>query len=129
MRYSAFCACWQESAHELACGVAPEVGHKLTLDLLVPRLADDLCAGEVGHVEHVDGPLAEGRDMRRGDIEIEPIKRLGQFVEEADAVEPVDLDHGEAVGELLSMMTRGATVKALMRRLRPLGARHQIARS
>src|SRR5690242_20594014 len=31
----------------------------------------DLVAGEIGYVENVDHPLAEGRDMGRGDVEVE----------------------------------------------------------
>ena len=46
-----------------------------------------LRAGEVGHVEHVHGLLAEGRDMGRGDVEVELPERGREIVEQARPVE------------------------------------------
>src|SRR5262249_23043076 len=43
----------------------------------------DLVAHQIGHVEDVDHALAEGRDMRRGDVEIEVRNRPGEVVEKA----------------------------------------------
>ena len=57
----------------------------------------DLVADEIGHVEDVDRPLAEGRDMGRGDVEVEVGDRPREVVEEARPVEAGGLDHGELV--------------------------------
>ena len=62
-------------------------------------LAGDLLAGEIGHVEHVDRLLAEGGDMRRGDVEIEIGDLARHVIEQAGAVEPVDLDDGQRIGQ------------------------------
>src|SRR5438874_1571843 len=50
------------------------------LDLPTAAFAYDLGAGEVGDIEHIDRPFAEGRDVGGGDIEIEAVERLGQFI-------------------------------------------------
>jgi hypothetical protein len=50
------------------------------LDRRLPGRSRDLRAGQVGHVEHVDDPLAERRHMRRGDVEVELRQRGDQFV-------------------------------------------------
>ena len=60
-----------------------------------------LRAEQIGDVEHVDHALAEGRDMRRGDVEVELRQRRGQLVEQARPVEPGHLDHGVAVRPLV----------------------------
>ena len=58
-----------------------------------------LLAREIRDVEHVDGLLAEGRDVRRGDVEEEVGQRARQLVEQARPVAPGHLDHGELIGE------------------------------
>src|SRR3954454_24843660 len=42
----------------------------------------DLGAEQVGDVEHVAGALAEGGDMRRGDVEVELRDRGGELVQQ-----------------------------------------------
>ena len=41
------------------------------LDRGLARRSGDLRAGEISHIENVDNPLTEGRDMRLGDVEVE----------------------------------------------------------
>lgn len=62
------------------------------LDRGLPGRRGDLGAEQVGDIEHVAGALAEGRDMRRGDVEVELRGRGGQLVEQAGEVEAGDLD-------------------------------------
>ncbi len=71
------------------------------LDRGLSRRRVDLRAEQIGDVEHVAGALAEGRDMGRGDIEVELRDRGGQFVQQARAVEAGHLDHGVAVRPLI----------------------------
>src|SRR5680860_699649 len=68
-------------------------------DGALAAFARDLLAGEIGHVEHIDGLLAEGRDMSRGDVEIEIGDLARHIVQQTRTVEPVDLDHRERVGQ------------------------------
>ncbi len=60
-----------------------------------------MVAGQVGDIEHIDRLLAEGGDLRRGDVEIEAEQRFGDVIEQADTVEAVDFDDGEAVRRLI----------------------------
>ena len=97
--------------------------------------AFDLRARQVGDIEHVDGLFAEGGDVGRGDVEVEIGTALRSGVEQADAVKTVDLDHREAVREVLSMMTRGVHREGLDRGLSRPGtsagivAQAQLARA
>ena len=71
------------------------------LDRGLPRRRVDLRAEQVGDIEHVAGALAEGRDMGRGDVEVELRDRGGQLIQQAGPVEAGDLDHGVAVRPLV----------------------------
>src|ERR1700756_2794473 len=71
------------------------------LDRRLARRLVDLRADQIRDVEHVDHPLPERRHMGRGDVEPEPRDGRGQFIEQAGAVEPDHLDHGEAVRPLI----------------------------
>src|SRR4051794_24027645 len=55
----------------LGAGVAVEDLEHRPPDRRLPARVGDLCAGEVGDVEDIDRLLAEGRDMGRGDVEVE----------------------------------------------------------
>ena len=55
------------------------------LDRRLPGRRRDFGAEQVGDVEHVDHALAEGRDMGRGDVQIELGQRGRQLVEQARA--------------------------------------------
>ena len=79
--------------------VAAEDGQEALLDRLLAPLARHLLVGEVGDVENVHRLLAEGGDVRRGDVEVEVGQRAGELVEQAGAVEARDLHHRELVGE------------------------------
>src|SRR5680860_302850 len=57
-------------------------------DGALAAFARDLLAGEIGHVEHIDGLLAEGRDMGRGDVEIEIGDLARHIVQQTRTVEP-----------------------------------------
>ena len=61
-------------------------------DGLEAGVGGDLQAVEVLHVEHVDGALAEGGDLRARDLQLQLGERAGQAVEQAGAVAAVDLD-------------------------------------
>ena len=50
---------------------AVEGGEQPAADRRLAGRVGDLVADEVGHIEDVDGALAEGRDMGRGDVEVE----------------------------------------------------------
>src|SRR5688572_31606000 len=70
-------------------------------DAVLPCLRHYLVPGEVGHVERVDHPLAEGGDVRGGDVEAELRYRMREIVEEAVPVEALHFDHGETVGQFV----------------------------
>src|SRR5581483_10131194 len=55
-------------------------------------------ARKVGDIKNVDRTLAEGRNMRRGDVEVQARKRVGEIVEKPRPVETGDFDHAVAVG-------------------------------
>src|SRR5437879_661046 len=67
------------------------------LDRRLTRWCGDLRAEQIGHVKDVDDALAEGRHMRRGDVEVELGDRRGQLVQQTGTIEPGDLDHRVAV--------------------------------
>src|SRR3979409_2233266 len=71
------------------------------LDRGLPRRRVDLRAEQVGDVEHVAGALAEGRDMGRGDVEVELRNRRRQLIQKAWPVEAGHLDHGVTVRPLI----------------------------
>ena len=81
------------------------------------RRIDDLVAGQIGHVEDVDGPLAEGRDMGRGDVEVEVGDRPGQVVEQAGRSRPEASMTVNCSSSALSTMMLVSSVKALSRAL------------
>src|ERR1700693_138361 len=78
--------------------VALEYAEQRAADRGLARRRDDLRAGEVRHIEDVDGALAEGRHVRRGDVEVEARDGVGEIIEQAGPVEPRYLDHRVAVG-------------------------------
>src|SRR5690242_2689776 len=78
-----------------------EQGDERALDCRLSSRRGDLCAEQIGNVEHVDYPLAEGCDMRGRDVEIELGEGRGQLVEQAGAVEPDNLDHRVAMRPLI----------------------------
>ena len=78
-------------------GLAVEGGAQAAADRRLAAGIGDLVADEIGHIEDVDGALAEGDDMRRGDVEIEVGDRPRQVVEQAGTVEAGRLDGGELV--------------------------------
>ena len=45
---------------------------QLALDRRAAVSIGNLGAGQVGNIEHIDSPLAEGRDMGRPDVEVQP---------------------------------------------------------
>src|SRR3982750_1993679 len=72
------------SRRRLRHGVlAGEQMDQRALDRGLPGRRVDLGAEQIGDIEHVAGAFAEGRDMRRGDIEVEFRDRRGQFVQQA----------------------------------------------
>src|SRR5712671_7859059 len=81
-----------EAGVEVADGFLDGVG-----DLLELVLVDDFQAEQVLDVEDVDGALAVGRDVRRGDLQVEPGEGARDDMQEARPVAAVDLDHREGV--------------------------------
>ena len=77
--------------------LAVESSEKPSANRRLASRVGNLVADEVGHVEHVDGALAEGRDVGRGDVEIEVGNGAGEIVEKAGPVEARGLDDGELV--------------------------------
>src|SRR5215208_6089287 len=79
-----------------------DFGHREQLqqrafDCRLASCRSDLRAEQIGHIKHIDHPLAERRHMRRRDVEIELRQGCRKFVEQSRAVEPDHLDHGVAV--------------------------------
>src|SRR3984957_20858335 len=87
----------RRAPRRLRLRAAREHRDQRALDRRVARRREDLRPEQIGHVEHVDRALAEGRDVRRGDVEVELGQRGGELVEQAGAVEAAYLDHGVAV--------------------------------
>src|SRR5262245_5639731 len=70
-----------------------EQGEQWTLDRGLACRRRDFGAEQVGDVEHIDHPFAEGSDMGRGDVEVELRQCRRQFVEETRPVETGHFDH------------------------------------
>ena len=66
-------------------------------DRLQSCLAGDLLPQQIGHIENVDGALAKGSDLGRGNVEVQPEQAVGQLEQQADAVEARDLDDSEPI--------------------------------
>ena len=90
---------------------------QLGLDLRLAGLVVDLGAGQIGDVEHVDRLLAEGGDLRRGDVEVEAEQRFGDVVEQPVRSRPLTSITVKRFDDWLSTVTRGSTRKALRRGL------------
>src|SRR5262245_28470842 len=82
-------------------GFVREQRNQRALDRGLARRRTDLRAHQVRDVEHVDHALAERRNVRGCDIEIELRERRRQLVQKPCAVEPGDLDHRVAVRPLI----------------------------
>ena len=94
-----------------------EGGAQAAADGGFARRVGDLVAEQVGHVEDVDGALAERRDMRRGDVEIEIRDLAGEVVEQARAVEAGGLDDRELVRRIVVDQDVGLEREGLEARL------------
>src|SRR5262245_665420 len=72
---------------------------------------------QVGDIENVHRTLAEGRDMRRGDVETEVGNGAGQIIEKARPVEARRLDDGELVRQFVVDQDLGLQREGLQPRL------------
>ena len=71
---------------------------ELVLDGVVAFGREDLAAAQLADVEAVDGRAAFGANLGGGDVQGQLGQRLGDGVEQADAVFGLDLDEGAGLG-------------------------------